>query len=86
MQESECGGYKWKAPAHYKTGNKSNKIFAMALGHTAKGGDVVTLPLNVRGKANEGHTVNGIKNNLYSLNGLVKEGHIPIFDSEGFKI
>ena len=86
MQESECGGYKWSAPAHYKTGNKSNKIFAMALGHTARGGDIVTLPLNVRGKANEGHTVSGIKNNLYSLNGLVREGYIPIFDSEGFKV
>ena len=86
MQESECGGYKWKAPAHYKTGNKPNKIFAMALGHTARGGDVVTLPLNVRGKANEGHTASGIKNYLYSLNGLVKEGYIPIFDSKGFKV
>ena len=86
MQESECGGYKWSAPAHCKTGNKSNKIFAMALGHTARGGDIVTLPLNVRGKANEGHTVSGIKNNLYSLNGLVREGYIPIFDSEGFKV
>ena len=57
MQESECGNFKWKAPAHYKTGNKSNKIFAMALGHTAKGGDIVTLPLNVRGKASEGHVL-----------------------------
>ena len=54
MQESECGGYKWKAPPHYKTGKKSNKLFSIALGHTAQGGDVIELPLNVRGKAREG--------------------------------
>ena len=86
MQESECGGYKWRAPAHHKTGNKSNKIFTMVLGHTARGGDVVALPLNVLGKARDGHTISGIKNNLYSLNALVKEGYIPIFDSKGFKV
>ena len=26
------------------------------------------------------------KNNLYSLNGLVKEGYIPIFERDGFKV
>ena len=61
MQESECGGYKWKAQPHRKTGKKSNKIFSMAMGHTAPGDDVVELPLNVRGKTREGHIVSGTK-------------------------
>ena len=82
MQESEGGGYKWRAPPHYKTGNKSKKLFSMALGHTARGCDVVDLPLNARGKAREGHTVSGLKNNLYSLNSLVKEGYIPFFGQQ----
>ena len=56
MQESECGGHKWRAPPHYNTGKKSNKLFSMALGQTARGGDIVELPLNVRGNAKEGHT------------------------------
>ena len=78
MQESECRGYKWKAPPHYKTGEKSNKLFSMAMGHTARGGDIVELSLDMCGKAKEGNTVSGMKNNLYSLNLLVKEGHVPI--------
>ena len=56
------------------------------MGHLAPGNDVVELPLNVRGKAKEGHTASGIKNNLYSLNGLVKEGYVPIFERDGFKV
>ena len=86
MQESECGGYKWKASPHRKTGEKSIKIFSMAMGYLALGNDAVELPLNVRGKEKEGHTVSGIKNNLYSLNGLVKEGFVPIFERGGFKV
>ena len=27
-----------------------------------------------------------MKNNLYSLNSLVKEGYVPIFDRKGFKV
>ena len=50
MQESECGGYKWKAPPHQKTCKKSNKILSMAMGHTTPGDDVVELPLPVKGK------------------------------------
>ena len=58
----------------------------MALGHTAPGGDVVDLPLPLREEAREGHTVKGIQNNLYSINRLVKEGYIPIFTDDGFKV
>ena len=86
MQESVCGGYKWKPSPHAKTGKKSNKMFSMAMGHIAPGDDVVELPLPIRGGAREGHTVPGITNNLYSLNQLVKEGYIPIFESDGFKV
>ena len=85
MQESECRGCKWKAPSHRKTGKKSNKIFSMAMGHTAPGDDVVEMPLNVRCKARERHTVSGEKNHPYSLNWLVKEGFVPIFERDGFK-
>ena len=86
MQESECGGYIWKAPPHQKTGKKSNKIFSIMMGHRALGDDVVELPLPVRGKACEGHTVEGIKNNLYSFNRLAKEGCVPIFERDEFKV
>ena len=68
MQESQCGGYKWKAPPHQKMGRKSKKTFSMAMGHTAPGDGVVKLLLPIRGKACETHTVKGIENNLYSLN------------------
>ena len=85
-QESVCGGYKWIGPLYLPTGKKPNKIFAMALGHTAPGGDVVDLPLPLRTEAREGHTVKGIKNNLYSINRLVKEGYIPIFTNDGFMV
>ena len=71
-QESECGGYHWTGPSYQPTGRKSNKVFAMALGHTAQGGDVVDLPLPLREAACEGHTAKGIQNNLYSVNRLVK--------------
>ena len=71
-QESVCGGYKWTGPSYQTTGKKSNKIFAMALGHTAPGGDVVDLPLPLREEAREGHTVKGIQKDLYSINRLVK--------------
>ena len=50
-------------------------------GHTASGDDVVELPLNVRGKAREGHIVSGIENNLYRLKWLVKEGYVPILST-----
>ena len=80
------GGYKWKAPPHQKTSKKSNKIFSMATGHTAPGNNVVELPLPVRGKAFEGHTAKGIKNNLYSLNRLVKGGYVSFFECSGFKV
>ena len=43
MQESECGGRKWKASPHRKTGEKSNKIFSMAMGNLAPGNDVLEL-------------------------------------------
>ena len=56
------------------------------MGHTAPGDNVVELPLNVRGKARERHTVSGIKNNLYGLNWLAKEGYVPIFERDGFKV
>ena len=86
IQESLCGGYKWKSSPHQKTGKKSNKIFCMAMGHTAPGDDVVELPLPIRGNAREAHTVRGIQNNLYSLNRLVEEGYVPIFEHDGFKV
>ena len=58
----------------------------MAMGHLAPGNDVVELPLNVHGKTKEGQTVSGTKNNLYSLNGLVKEGCVSIFERYRFKV
>ena len=50
-----------ESTATLQDGQKSNKIFSMAMGHTARGGEVVELPLDVRGKAKEDHTVSGIK-------------------------
>ena len=85
-QESECGGYRWTGRPCQLTGRKSSKVFVMALGHTAPGGDVVDLPLPLREEAREGRTVKGIQNNLYSINRLVKQGYIPTFTGDGFKV
>ena len=85
-QESECGGYRWTRPPCRPTGKKSRKVFSMALGHTAPGGDVVDLPLPLREAAREGHTVEGIQNNLYSVNRLVKQGYAALFTDDGFKV
>ena len=86
MQESECGGYKWKAPPHRKTGEKSNKIFSMAMEHIAPGDDVVELTLNVRGKANEAHTVSGIKKQPVQPQLAGKRRVRSIFWRNGFKV
>ena len=85
-QESECGGYRWAGPPCRPTGKKSRKVFSMALGHTAPGGDVVDLPLPLREAAREGHTVEGTQNNLYSVNRLVKQGYAALFTDDGFKV
>ena len=87
-QESECGGYRWAGPPCQPTGRKSSKVFAMALGHTAPGGDVIDIDLQLplRESACEGHTVKGIQSNLYSVNRLIKQGYTAIFSDNGFKV
>ena len=59
----------------------------MANGHLALGDDVVELSLNVRARQSKGRTHHQWdKNNLYSLNGLVKEGYVQIFERDKFKV
>lgn len=71
-QVSECGHYKWKGLPYQKTGEKSDKLFVMALSHVALGTDVVDPDLPLRKEAREGHTVKGMQNNIYSVSKLVQ--------------
>ena len=86
MQESECGEFKWKGLPFEKIGEQSNKFFAMALGHVAPGAEVVDVALPLRKEAREGHTIEGLKNNLFSINKLVQADYIPIFNKDTFDI
>ena len=61
-------------------------LFSMALGHVAPGTDVVDLDLPLRKEAREGHTVEGLRNNLYSISKLVQANYIPIFLEDSFQI
>ena len=82
MQVSECGEYAWDDPLT-KTGEKSDKIFAMALVYTAEAGDIMecnALPL--RSKATRAHTIPGLQINLGCVSQLVSQGYIPIFDGQ----
>jgi hypothetical protein len=82
MQTSECGEYTWQGPPFTATGEDSNKLFSMALGHRAPRDEVVDLHLSLRRKSRRGHTVRGITNSLQSLNSAVLDGYIPIFDGK----
>jgi hypothetical protein len=82
MHTSECGDYSWKGAPFTATGEDSNKLFSMALGHRAPGEEVVDLHLPLRRKSRRGHTVRGITNSLQSLNSAVLDGYIPIFDGQ----
>ena len=73
--KSECGNFKWKGPPFKTTGQKSTKVFQMALGNVARACDVVHLDLPLRKEATEAHTVQGLKHNLLSANRLTKSGY-----------
>ena len=79
QQVSECGKYQWKPP-FTSTGQRSNKVFAMALGNTAAASEIV------QGEAACGHTIPGLQNNLLSMNVITKEGYVPIFDGDKLSI
>ena len=82
MQTSECGEYTWNAPLT-ATGKQSDKVFLMALGHTANAGKIMecsALPLRIEDIRS--HTVAGLQNNLGSVSQLVNAGYIPIFDGQ----
>ena len=59
MLTSECGAYKWTGTPFTTTGEKSNKVFSMALGNIAPAQDIVNLPLPLRTEATKAHTVSG---------------------------
>ena len=83
---SECGDYKWTGHPYDATDEESDKVFSMALGHTAEGGHVVDLHLPLRRKARRGHTVQGITNILLSMSELVEQGYVPILDNDEISI
>ena len=58
----------------------------MALGQTSAAEDVVEFSLPLRKEATEAHTVNGITNNLYSINKLVMAGYVPVFENDQLSI
>lgn len=57
-------------------------IFFMALGHVAPGTDAVNVALPLRKEAREEHIIEGLQNNLYSINKLVQADYIPIFSKD----
>ena len=61
-------------------------MFAMALGHVAPGAEVVDVALPLRKEAREGHTIEGLQNNLFGINKLVQADYIPIFNKDTFDI
>ena len=85
-QVSECGDYKWTGHPYDPTDEESDKVFSMALGHTAEGGEVVDLHLPLRQKARRGHTVEGITNSLLSMGKLAENEYIPILDNNEINI
>lgn len=62
------------------TGKKLNKLFSMALGHMALDDDVVDVAAPLR------QSMQGLKNNIYSIRQLAQEGYVPIFEEDSFKI
>ena len=84
---STCGAYELKGAPFIHTGEKSNKIFRMALGHLADGRDEVKMNVNLRDAAREGHTVpGGLRNNLYSVSALTQAGYGAVFDRDYFAV
>ena len=84
---STCGTYELKGAPFIHTGEKSNKIFRMALGHLASGRDEVKMNVNLRDAAREGHTVpGGLRNNLYSVSALTQAGYGAVFDKDYFAV
>ena len=83
---STCGRYRVAGDPFVPKGNKSNKVFAMAMGHIASADEVKLLRHNVRGAAREVHATDGIKNNLLSINEFAKEDYITMFDGDEVNI
>ena len=84
---SECGQYELKGAPMTYTGERSNKIFQMAMGSLAGAEDKTKLALNLNDEATEAHTVpGGLKNNLYSVNKLVQAGYGAVFDQDHFAV
>jgi len=84
---SECGQYELKGAPMTYTGERSNKIFQMAMGSLAGAEDKTKLVLNLNDEATEAHTVpGGLKNNLYSVNKLVQAGYGAVFDQDHFAV
>ena len=84
---SKCGKYELKGAPFRHTGQKSNKIFQMALGSLAAGRDEVEMNINLEDAAREGHTIpGGLKNNLYSVNKLTQAGYGAVFSKDYFAV
>ena len=53
IQVSKCGNLKWSGPPFDTTGEESDKVFLVALGHMAQGGEIVDLHLPLQQKAKQ---------------------------------
>ena len=85
-QLSECEQFEIDPKAFTLTNKKSDKTFLYGNGAPAPADDVVNLHLPLKPPATEAHTVPGIKNNLYSLNALVKAGYGAVFAGDLFAV
>ena len=76
MQVSECGEYEWDDPLT-ATGELSDKTFTMALGHTAKAGEVMEYNvILLQTEATRAHIIPGLQTNLGSVNQMVLQWYI----------
>ena len=83
---SECGEYTLAQPPFTATDKKKSKVFEMVLGQMSLAEDVVHLNLPLQVEVTKAHTVQGITNNVYSINKLVMAGYIPIIKKEQLSI
>ena len=83
---SNCGKYELDTDPFIPTGERSNKVFSMALGNIAPAEDIKRLSFDVCHPASKVHMVTGIKYNLLSMNQFAEAKYITIFDDDQVNI
>ena len=83
---SDCRRYTLDNDPFIATGQKSDKIFSVALGNIAPADKIKRLPFKIRHPGSKVHMVPGIKHNLLLMNQFVEAKYITIFDDDQVNI